>query len=127
MTGRDRFLAALRRAQPDRVPVWELIVDPPTLTSRGAKDFADFADQEDLDGVTIFENVKRVPLSDREAAAFRMRGDQPVAAGTRVEADDWGIVWATPTGGPAYPVAGPIASAADICRSMTCSASRGTC
>jgi len=116
MTGRERFMTALRRQEPDRVPVWELIVDPPTLTAGGARDMHEFADQEDLDGVTVFEDSTRAPLSASAAQSFRMRGDQPVTAGTRLERDDWGIVWATPAGGPAYPVAGPLATAADVRR-----------
>ena len=70
MTGHERFMSALRREQPDRVPVWELIVNDPTLSAWGASDLQEFVQAEDLDGVTIFEDLElRSPTSDERLRA----------------------------------------------------------
>ena len=54
MTGQQRFLTALQRRQPDRVPVWELIVNRPVIDALyGNISYLDFSEKEDLDGVTI--------------------------------------------------------------------------
>lgn len=111
MNGRERFMAALARKQPDRVPVWELIVDDPTRSAWGAADYLDFAEREDLDGVTVFENGIRMPLTAAEIRAFRLRGGHLPESGTLVERDEWGIIWATTPDGAGYPVGGPLESA----------------
>ena len=98
MTGRERILTALRRGQPDRVPIWELIVNEPTLSALagpGATAF-DFAERMDLDGITIFENQRLEP-----------------SAGGHIVTDEWGITWGISDVGIPYPVAGPIAGERD--------------
>ena len=37
MNGRERFLTALKREEPDRVPIWELIVNEATRTAARGK------------------------------------------------------------------------------------------
>ena len=65
MNGRERFLAALRREEPDRVPIWELIVNEPTRSARGANSLEEFVLQEDLDAITIFEEITLRDLAER--------------------------------------------------------------
>jgi len=60
MTGYERMMAALMRKEPDRVPVWELIVDPPVIKALyGDISYADFVEKEDLDGITCPEDQKK--------------------------------------------------------------------
>ena len=97
MTGRERFLTALRREQPDRVPIWELIINEPTLSGLyGEIGYFALAEKLDLDGVTVFENHQREDLGN---GLFR---------------DEWGIVWGMEPCGVAYPMEGPIKSKADL-------------
>ncbi|MFP4058269.1 MAG: uroporphyrinogen decarboxylase family protein [Candidatus Brocadiia bacterium] len=100
MTGQERFLAALRRQQPDRVPIWELIVNQPVIHALHGPEVStfDFCDLEDLDGVTVFENQRFEPL------------------GPGLARDEWGIVWRTESPGIPYRVDGPIRSLADLDR-----------
>ena len=107
MNGRDRFLAALARYAPDRVPVWELIINEPTLSAFGATDGLDFAEAADLDAVTVFEVMHRTPLAAAEAREFTLRGGA-AAGGVALARDEWGIVWGAAADGEDYPVAGPI-------------------
>ncbi len=112
MTPRRRFLTALARRQPDRVPVWELIINPPTLTAWGASSFAEFADAEDLDGITVFEDTPVRPLSREEADELSARRQlpEPLAPETHVM-DHWGCIWGKTDFGIPYPVTGPIQDA----------------
>lgn len=97
MTGRERFMTALARAQPDRVPVWELIVNRPVIEAlHGDVSYLDFCELEDLDAVTIFEDQRLTQLD-----------------GNRV-VDEWGIVWGVDAPGIPYPIEGPIRSEADL-------------
>lgn len=52
MSGRERFLAALRRELPDRVPIWETAVNPRVIEGilPGAS-YADFVEAVGFDGV----------------------------------------------------------------------------
>ena len=101
MTGQQRFLTALRRQQPDTVPVWELIVNQPVIQALHGPgvSYLDFCELEDLDGVTLFENQRFETLDPHTVR------------------DEWGIVWRTDehTGIP-YRIDGPIHSAADLDR-----------
>jgi uroporphyrinogen decarboxylase len=98
MTSRQRMLTALRRGLPDRVPVWELIVNQPAIAALAGPQasYFDLVEALDLDGVTIFENQRLRPAADGAAI------------------DEWGITWATGAAGVAYPVRGPIASSAEL-------------
>lgn len=93
MTGYERMMAALMRKEPDRVPVWELIVDPPVIKALyGDISYTDFVEKEDLDGITCPEDQKRKDL------------------GGNVYSDEWGIIWKIEPSGLSYPVEGPIKS-----------------
>ncbi len=97
MTGLDRFLAALNREEPDIVPIWELIINEPTLSAlHGEVGYLEFCDLEGLDGVTIFEN---------QATSTGPNGAQ---------LDEWGIIWKTAGFGVYYPSGGPIKNREDL-------------
>lgn len=97
LTGLDRFMAALGREEPDRVPIWELIINDPTLSALyGDIGYLEFAKRDGLDGVTIFENQQLTP--------------GPGGA----MLDEWGIQWRTAEGGVGYPSGGPIKSRDDL-------------
>lgn len=52
MTGRERFLAALRREEPDRVPIFELFIHPRVIQAlTPGSTYADFAEAMGLDCV----------------------------------------------------------------------------
>ncbi|MCD6508360.1 hypothetical protein J7M22_17295 [Candidatus Poribacteria bacterium] len=101
MTGYERMMTALRREEPDMVPVWELIVNQPVIKALfGDISYMDFVEKMDLDGVTIFEDGRIVKQFD-----------------DRTYQDEWGIVWRVEgeTGIP-YRVDGPIKSERDLDR-----------
>jgi len=100
MNGRERMLSALRREEPDRVPIWELIVNRPVILALyGDISYEEFVEREDLDGVTIFEDSRVVKRID---------------ANTYV--DEWKITWTMDSNGISYPVGHPIQSEADLDR-----------
>ena len=105
MNGRERFLTALRRQEPDRVPVWELIVNEPTRSAWGAASLEEFVEAEDLDGITVFENT---PLTPVQADDIGMEGIGSAAS------DHWRVVWRQTDVGIPYPESGPISSAEDL-------------
>jgi uroporphyrinogen decarboxylase len=115
MTGYERFMTALlRRGEPDRVPVWELIVNEPTLSAFGAGSLEGFADVTDMDGITIFEDMRLTSLDTDEQRELIWRG-RTIASGTRrVVRDEWGIVWGVTEFGIPYPLDGPINTVADL-------------
>ncbi|HID94797.1 MAG TPA: hypothetical protein EYP53_01895 [Candidatus Latescibacteria bacterium] len=97
MTGLERMMTALRREEPDRVPIWELIIDQPVIQGLyGDISYEDFVEKEELDGLTIFED-QRLEWIDGET--YR---------------DEWGIIWRVEPNGIAYPSAGPIADEGDL-------------
>ncbi len=98
MTGYERFMTALRRQQPDRVPIWELIVNEPVIKALyGDISYLDFAEKEDHDGVTIFEDFRVVERYDENT--YR---------------DEWGIIWQIGGAGISYRIDGPIKTEADL-------------
>jgi len=97
MTGRERFLLALRREQPDRVPIWELIINAPTITGiYGDVGYYAFAEKIGLDAITVFDTQRLEDL------------------GNGLVRDEWGILWQTEPCGLRYPVDGPIKTKADL-------------
>jgi len=95
---RDRFLRALSRQQPDRVPIWELIINEPVigrLLPGGT--YADFVEWVGLDGVCVSEDQ-----------VFKKSGDYLI--------DEWGIRWKRIDAGINYPVKGPIREPSDLDR-----------
>ncbi len=101
MNGYERFMTALRREQPDRVPIWELIVNKPVVEGLYGPglDYHDFVEREDLDGLTIFEDGRIVDRID--STTYR---------------DEWGITWRVEDVDVPYPLDGPIKSEADLDR-----------
>jgi len=98
MNGYERMMTALKRKEPDTVPVWELIVNAPVIKALyGNISYADFVEKEGLDGVTIFENQQFTETSND--------------AQTK---DEWGILWTMEPSGVAYPSGGPIKTEADL-------------
>ncbi len=98
MSGRERFLTALRREQPDKLPLWELIVNRPVIEALyGDITYLDFAEIEEHDGVTIFED---------------WRPSEQVSEDT-VRAE-WGIVWRPAASGIPYVVEHPLRSETDL-------------
>lgn len=115
MNSYERFMTALlRRGEPDRVPLWELIVNEPTLSVLGAKSLEDLAEMGHLDGITIFEDMQMELLGSAQRSEVVWRG-RTIAEGTRqVVRDEWGIIWGITEFGVPYPIEGPIRSRDDL-------------
>ncbi len=97
MNGYERFLTAVKRKQPDRVPIWELIIDRPVIERLyGNISLLDFVEKEDLDGLTIFEDGKKDLIS---GITYK---------------DEWNIIWKLTPNNIYYPFDGPIRSYDDI-------------
>lgn len=93
---RERFLKALNRQQPDRVPIWELIINEPVIRSLLPDGtYADFVEWAGLDGICVSEDQR-----------FEKNGECLV--------DEWGIRWKPIDAGVNYPVGGPIKEPADL-------------
>lgn len=115
MTGYERFMTALlRKGEPDRVPLWELIINEPTLSAWGAKSLEEFVEMEDLDGITIFEDMKLEPLGSAEQKELVWRGRTILTWTRQVVRDEWGIIWGITDFGIPYPIDGPIKEPADL-------------
>jgi uroporphyrinogen decarboxylase len=117
MTGYERFkMALMRQGEPDIVPMWELIINEPTLSFFGAKDRNDLAEIANLDAVTVSENQVRIPVTDEQQADLKSRG-KVIMEGTRhLGADEWGVIGGFTEIGIPYPVDGPIRCPADLKR-----------
>jgi uroporphyrinogen decarboxylase len=99
MNGFERFMTALRRKQPDRVPTFELIINAPVIealhpdlsitkevksgtsditgaSKEGFRSLADFIEREDIDAVLVFEEFRPKKWFDREHYI-----------------DEWNITW----------------------------------
>ncbi|MBC8458015.1 MAG: uroporphyrinogen decarboxylase family protein [Deltaproteobacteria bacterium] len=112
MNGYERIMAALRLEQPDRVPIFELLINEPVISAlypdlstdsefqRGSQGGyriqADFIEREDIDAITIFEDG-RVEWIDEEHYI-----------------DEWGLTWQVPPSGIPYVVVHPIQSEKDL-------------
>jgi uroporphyrinogen decarboxylase len=113
MTGYERIMAALRREQPDRVPLFELIVNEPVIEaiypdlavhskfergSQGGYEVqATFIEREDLDAIVIFEDSNPKEWIDDTHYV-----------------DEWDITWQVPSTGIPYVVSHPIKDEADL-------------
>jgi uroporphyrinogen decarboxylase len=115
MNSYERFMTALlRQGEPDRVPLWELTVNEPTLSAVGAKSLEDLAEMGHLDGITIFEDMQMQLLGAVQPSEVVWRG-QSIVEGTRgVVRDEWGIIWGITDLGIPYPMEGPIRSRQDL-------------
>jgi len=98
MNGLGRMLTALDLREPDRIPIWELIINEPVIAAlAGSVSKEDFYESEGLDGISVFEDVRRVQVID--PATYR---------------DEWGILWRIEPSGLAYPSGGPIKLPEDL-------------
>lgn len=100
MNGYQRMMAALRREEPDRIPVWELIINRPVIEALyGDISYSDFVEKEDHDGITVRENGRITErISDMQ---YR---------------DEWGIVWTMRPSGAIAASSHPIKTEADLDR-----------
>lgn len=99
MNSLERVMTTLRHKEPDKVPVWELIVNKPVIQALwGDVSYHDFVEKEDLDGVTIFETHRMKDL------------------GNNVLQDEWGTIWKVEPNGIPYPAGGPIKDERDLDR-----------
>jgi len=97
LTGLERMLTALRREEPDRVPIWELLIDRPVIEAlHGDISYEDFVEREGLDGITIFTNSKKKWLN------------------SDTYENEWGSIWRVGADGLPYLVEGPIRSEKDL-------------
>ncbi len=98
MNGYKRIMTALKLKEPDRVPVWELIINAPVIKALyGDISYEDFVEKEGLDGITVFENQRIIERYSQ----------------TRFK-DEWGINWTIEPNGISYPSGGPIKTPADL-------------
>lgn len=97
MNGQERILTALRREKPDRVPLWELLIDRPVIEALyGDVTYVDFIDKIDLDGITVFTNTRRKWIN------------------SDTYENEWGVVWKVGAEGLPYVVEGPIKTEKDL-------------
>jgi uroporphyrinogen decarboxylase len=97
MNGRERVLTALQRGQPDRVPVFELIVDPRVLEDIvPGGDLPDFIEALDLDAASANPFHQSEEIDEK-----RYR-------------DEWGIIYHKAPQVVGAPLKGPIHSLSDL-------------
>lgn len=97
MTGLERIMAALRREEPDQVPLWELLIDRPVIEALcGDVSREEFVERMDLDGITVFTNSKKRWLD------------------SDTYENEWGMIWRVGANGIAYLLEGPIKSEKDL-------------
>lgn len=99
MNSYERVMTALRRRQPDRVPVVEFVIDPKVMAQAvpNAKDVADGMDKLGMDAVSCGVTFAKVEDCDD---------------GTWI--DEWGVRYKSGPEVVAHPIAGPIATAEDF-------------
>jgi hypothetical protein len=115
MNSYERFMTALlRQGEPDRVPLWELTVNEPTLSAIGAKCLEDLAEMDYRDGITIFEDMRMQLLGSAQPSEVVWRGHTIVEGTRQVIRDEWGIIWGVTEFGIPYPIEGPIRSREDL-------------
>jgi len=91
------MLAALRREEPDQVPLWELLIDRPVIEGLyGDISYEEFVERMGLDGITIFTNSKKKWIC------------------TDTYENEWGMIWRVGADGIPYLVEGPIKSEKDL-------------
>jgi len=97
VNGCQRFMSALRLEEPDTLPVWELLMNDPSVEKlRPGATYAKVVEWLDLDGITAGETQKLEVV------------------GEGMLRDEWGIVWKLGEIGATYPFSGPIRSEEDL-------------
>ncbi len=97
MNSLERMLIALRRGEPDRVPVWELLIDRPAIEGlHGDISYEDFIEREGLDGITVITNSKKRWIN------------------SNTYENEWGVVWRVGADGLPNVIEGPIKSEKDL-------------
>jgi len=98
MNSRDRIFAALKREEPDRIPLMELGIDPRTISFLCQNcSYLDFVEKVGLDAVVISE--------------IRDAGDhQWIDEKKRIFRDRWGTTWRFTNETFPFPIEGPIKS-----------------
>ena len=97
MNSYERFIKALKKQEPDKVPIWELIIDRPVIEKlHGNISYLDFVELEDIDGVTVFEDYDRKNM------------------GNDFYIDDWKLIWKMEQNGCLFPYDGPIKNYKDF-------------
>lgn len=97
MNGRERMLTALRRGTPDKVPLWELIINEPVIKAICPEcSYPDFVELVDMDGATAGEDLR---LEEISPGRFKC---------------EWGILWEKTKDGILYPLKGPLKDRKDI-------------
>ncbi len=102
MNSVERVLAALRREEPDRVPMMELLINP-QVASAVVPDCLDGADCMDRLGMDVVAHL---------ALSFGVVEDRE--DGTYV--DEWGVTYAGTANAVGHPLHGPIATMEDLRR-----------
>jgi uroporphyrinogen decarboxylase len=91
------MLTALRRSEPDTVPVWELLIDHAVIEAlHGDISTEDLVELEGLDGITVVTDSKKTWL---DSGTYR---------------DEWGITWRVGEYGIGYPSDGPVKLEKDL-------------
>ena len=97
MNGYERFITAVKRKQPDRVPVWDIIIDSRVIKGlHGDISLFDFIEKEDLDGFSVLENSQKKNI------------------GGLTYIDEWNISWKLEPNNIYYPIDGPIKDYEDL-------------
>ena len=97
MNGLERVVTALKRGQPDRVPVLEMVADPKVIHGIvPGGDFPAMVEALDLDGIGAGPFYKREQIDEKR---FR---------------DEWGTVYHVTTEVIGAPLGGPIHSLSDL-------------
>jgi len=120
MTGRERILAALRLEQPDRVPHFELAYNESSIIGI-ARHFTDelppmksVADMTPEEMIMIF-NALALIIDELDIDGLTARVlEQEEDLGDGCFKDSWGVIYKRNPFGLAFPMDGPIKSAADL-------------
>ncbi|MGQ9536194.1 MAG: hypothetical protein ACUVS1_00500 [Actinomycetota bacterium] len=120
MTGKKRMLTALRRGEPDRVPVWEMAFNEESITKLGAYFTDDLPPMKLVQQMcmeekakllnTLFTVVRELELDG--ITFITLLGTDPVD-GEHVR-DGWGRILRISEEGEATAVGGPVSDPSDL-------------
>lgn len=123
MNGRDRFLAALDRRQPDRVPVWIHAINEVAIVNVARLLRPDVPAPKPVNQMSQEEMFTLLDLlflihEDLEIDGFTALPLSDIAGMTNLDnvhfRDGWGTVWARSPHGMAYVVESPLAEPGDL-------------